>query len=88
MGNGIGKFLPNCFSTQSFHILKLKMLKWERKKKDQSYREWRGDVILTINILNFKTWMECKNKREIHSTSSYNNKHSKIPSRIAAGGIS
>lgn len=92
MVNSFWKFLPNRFSTQSFSVLKLNMLKWERKtnkqKKDQSYREWRGIVILTIKILNFKTLMECKNKREIHSTSSYKNKNSKIPSRIDADGIS
>lgn len=31
-GNRFGKFLPNCFSTQSFNILKLKILKSGKKK--------------------------------------------------------
>lgn len=46
--NRFWKFFPNCFSTQSFSILKLKMLNWKEKKqtkkpttKDQSYGEWR-----------------------------------------------
>lgn len=36
--NSFWKFLPNCFSTQSFNILKAKVLKSEEEKKTNQKR--------------------------------------------------
>lgn len=58
--NSFWKYLPTCFSTQSFYILKLKTIKSVENKKDQSYRQWRRGVIFTIKIWTFKTLMWCK----------------------------